>query len=263
MPCLRRAASASSRKTGSGASASASSASTRCVPAPWRAIVVEPHSGHVARHRLAVAAVVADEALRAAGTVQRQRHVAARAAPGVPARAADARKAAQPRRLTSTIALPPRRLHLARARRASRDAARGAGRACRAARPAGSARPVRRARAASSRRIASQLSGRGVALPHSSTAPAGSRAPRGDPPRVVAGVALLLVGGVVLLVDDDQAEVAQRREHRRARARRRRAPRRGAAAATRRSARPCPSFECSTATRSPKRSLEAARRSAA
>ena len=57
---------------------------------------------------------------------------------------------------------------------------------------------------------ASQLSGRGVALPATSAAPRLARPPAGDLARVVAWVALLLVGGVVLLVDHHQAQVAHR-----------------------------------------------------
>ena len=81
----------------------------------------------------------------------------------------------------------------------------------------GSARAVDARAAGAGARSAWTLSGRGVALPATSTAPACARAPLGDAPRVVARVALVLVGRVVLLVDDDQAEPLDRREDRRAR----------------------------------------------
>ena len=125
-----------------------------------------------------------------------------------------------PRRGTMTIAFPP----FARgARRAPRAFARGAGprarraRACRRSRPAAGRRrpPAPGARRRSSR---SQLSGRGVAEPATSTAPAARAAAPRHVAGVVAGVGLLLVGRVVLLVDDDQAESGDRGEHRRPRA---------------------------------------------
>ena len=62
------------------------------------------------------------------------------------------------------------------------------------------------------------LSGRGVALPTTSTAPRLLRAVGGDAARVVARVALVLVGRLVLLVDDHEAELRERREDGRARA---------------------------------------------
>ena len=125
------------------------------------------------------------------------------------------RKFDQPRRLSSTIALPralrtsasacavervqavasPRMSSISTARqRPAVDAAR-------------QAQAGQRARALRPRRGAAQQQQRAAAL----------GALGGDVARVVAGVALVLVGGVVLLVDDDQAEVLDRREHGRAR----------------------------------------------
>ena len=80
----------------------------------------------------------------------------------------------------------------------------------------GSERPSIRLR--SRRRVsATALSGRGVALPASTTAPCWCARCSATVAGVVAGVPLVLVGRVVLLVDDDQADVGKRCEHRRAR----------------------------------------------
>ena len=148
------------------------------------------------------------------------------------------------------------RLAAARAR-TSASASRSAGGAMCAPRMSristgGSGRPSTRL-GRRSRVSATTLSGRGVALPASSTAPCCARPADGDRAGVVARVPLVLVGRVVLLVDDDQADVGERREHRRARPDARPAPRPRAAAATRRGARPRPSPEWSTATTSPNR----------
>ena len=72
-------------------------------------------------------------------------------------------------------------------------------------RTGGSGRPSARSRSVS-RGSACQVSGRGVAEPTSSRAPARARALGRDAAGVVARVALVLVGGVVLLVDDHQPE---------------------------------------------------------
>ena len=100
------------------------------------------------------------------------------------------------------------------------------------------------------------LSGRGVALPSSSTRPAAPRRARRPPRGRRSGGPLVLVGGLVLLVDDDQPQLARRGRRRPSGDRRRPAPHPRAAAATRRSAGPCVRRECSTATVSPKRSLK-------
>ena len=82
----------------------------------------------------------------------------------------------------------------------------------------GSGRPSTRPGRRSGRGTARTLSGRGVALPRSSSAPQRAARCDRDVAGVVARVAFVLVGGVVLLVDDDQTEVFDRREHGRARA---------------------------------------------
>ena len=211
------AVSESSRKTGIGASRSASSASIRSVPAPARESVVEAHSRTGPRQRLGVGAVVADEA--AAVAVDDQRDVAVGAVPVVPAGAAG-----EPGGEAAAVDHHDRLGAGARGRPPAPPRCRGAAapsagrpRACRAARTGGMRRPSTR-RGSSSRGSSSQVSGRGVAVPATSTAPRPRRAPAGDGAGVVAGVALLLVGGVVLLVDHDQAEVADRGEDGRARA---------------------------------------------
>ena len=81
-------------------------------------------------------------------------------------------------------------------------------------------------------------SGRGVALPATSTAPGLRGAALGHAARVVARVALVLVGRVVLLVDDDQARARASGRRRPSAGRRRPAPPPPAAAPTRRGARP-------------------------
>ena len=142
------------------------------------------------------------------------------------------RKFDQPRRLSKTIAL-----------RASTSASwvRGCTAPAAALRSTistgGSGEPSTR-RGSRMRRSAWTDSGRGVALPQTSTAPCWPARRCGDQPRVVARVALVLVGAVVLLVDDDQPEVGDRREDRAARPDA--DPRLAAAQAhaTRRSARP-------------------------
>ena len=258
---LAAAASASRRNTGK-----------RRRRAP-RQLVLEPlGAGAVARdrHRAAVRAALAARARggRSGGrrarrrAVQHERDVAVRALPDAPADAAgeEVRPAApveQDDRLAPGAPDVGQRLARARVQRAARV------RACRRISTGGSGAAVDALGQRDALAARAQLSGRGVALPASSTAPARRGAALGDVARVVARVALLLVGGVVLLVDDDQPEVGRAARRPPSAARRRCAPRRGAGAATRRSARPAPSCECSTATRVAEARARSARRSAA
>ncbi len=177
----------------------------------------EQQSQQRAGDRLAVAAVVAGEV--SAGAVQHERDVAVGTAPHAPAGRHE-RKFDQPRRLSSTIALP-------RSARTSASACAVSG--CsrpglaphvqRRARRAAGARP-RVAAARAARRRCTALRARRRAAEQQHGAPSARRARAATVARVVAGVALVLVGGVVLLVDDDQPETLDRREHRRARRRR-------------------------------------------
>ena len=156
---------------GTGATSSASSASIRSVPAPARARLTEPQSRAGLRDRLRVPAVVAAE--RLLGAVDDERDVAVGALPGMPAGAAG-----QVRRPAAPVDHHDR-LAAAR-RRAGRARARVVG--CSGPGLRGAAAHVehldRRQRAAvdalgSSRRSsASQLSGRGVAVPATRVAPA-------------------------------------------------------------------------------------------
>ena len=139
--------------------------------------------------------------------------------------------------------------------RACAGAARGAPRACRRSRPGAGARR-RRARGGAGARGRARDSGRGVALPATSTAPGLRGAALGHAARVVARVALVLVGGVVLLVDDDQAEPRSARRPPSAARRTRAPPARSRAHSSWRS--PAESFECRTATVSPKRATKRA-----
>ena len=146
------------------------------------------------------------------------------------------RKFDQPRRFSSTIALPPLRRQSASASRVSgcsgwcwprmsRTSTGGSGRP--------SIRRRRRRRGVDDGSRAGAWRCRAAARRRDAAGPVlGHRA------GVVARVALVLVGALVLLVDDHQADVRQRREHGRARPDSTRAPRRCASAATRRSARP-------------------------
>ena len=112
--------------------------------------------------------------------------------------------ATSPRRLISTIALPPSAATSANASRVRGCSGPGtARRACRRSPPA--AAPAVHAGGSSSRSSACQLSGRGVAVPAEQHRAGLGRTSAGDLTGVVARVALLLVGGVVLLVDHDQA----------------------------------------------------------
>ena len=168
---------------------------------------------------------------------------------------------AKPRRLISTIALPPARADLLQrlpGRRRAAGPSAGRPRACRRTSTGGIAAAVDAPRQLQPRQLEPGL--RAAASRCRRRAPRRSRAARlaGDRAGVVAGVALLLVGGVVLLVDHDQAEVADRGEDGRARADADARPRRCAGAATRRSARPAERAECRTAKRSPSRARKRA-----
>ena len=126
---------------------------------------------------------------------------------------------AKPRRLIITIALAPAARTASSASQVSAWSGPERGSASRmSTRWTGGMRRPSTRRGSSSRGSSSQLSGRGVAVPATSTAPRVGGAFAGDGAGVVGGVALLLVGGVVLLVDDDQAEVADGGEDGRARA---------------------------------------------
>ena len=216
----RRPASASRRKTGAGAAAR--SRSSRSVP------------GAVAgdRHRAAVRAALAAPARGGRSGGRRasrrarcsdERDVAVRALPRAPAGAAgqEVRPAAAVEQHDRLAPASTQRLVRVAGAAAPRDAAQ-----VERSRPAGIGAPSTRR---GQRRCAAALatiSGRGVALPATSTAPWSARAALGDVPRVVARVALVLVGGVVLLVDDDQAEVARSARRPPSAGRRRPAPRR-------------------------------------
>ena len=126
---------------------------------------------------------------------------------------------AKPRRLTITIALRPAARTSSSAVQVSACSGPERGSTSRMSTmlTGGMRRPSTR-RGSSRRGSSSQVSGRGVAVPATRTAPRSRGPVAGDGAGVVGRVALLLVGGVVLLVDDDQAEVADRGEDRRARA---------------------------------------------
>ena len=199
-----------------------------------------------------MAAVVAGEPRGAA--VDDERDVALRAPPGAAAGAAgEVRRIAAPVDEDDRLAaLGAQALERgAGARRAARRPGPSA-RACRAARPRAAAGESTRS-GRSTRSSSTQLSGRGVAVPATSVAPAQLGAAAGDVPGVVAR---------------DRPPACRRRRaprprrsargppparRRRCAARRRSSPRRGAAAATRPRARLSESWECVSATRSPKR----------
>ena len=163
----------------------------------------------------------------------------------------------QPRRLSSTIALPPPSRSAAERGAGDRVQARRAARACRAPPPA-AAGARRRAAAGSAPASACTLSGprRGAAGEQQRAAARGALG--GDLAGVVARVALVLVGGVVLLVDRRSGRGRRPARTRPSAARRRPAPRPRAAAATARSAGPGVIRECRTATVSPKRAVKRA-----
>ena len=226
---LLAAVSASSRKTGM-SSARRSSASTRSVPAPWRATESEPQ----ASQRVGIRSRWPQwwQAERVLGAVQDERDVAVRALPRLPARAAgeEVRPAAaveQHDRLARGAERPPR-LGMQRVLRAAhvehphRRQVAAARDARRQPQPAQSVHGLRARRRRAGQQPRAGLVG----------------AVGGDVAGVVARVALLLVGGVVLLVDHDQPEVARPARRPPSAGRRRSAPRPSAAAATRRSARP-------------------------
>ena len=187
--------------------------SSRSVPAPCRASVTEPHSARVG-DRLAVAAVVAASRPERRCTTSETSH---RGHPHEWPHARQDRNGAQPRRLSSTIALPPSCRSSASASRV--PGCMGPGAPARGAHvehldrwerePVDPSRELRRSRPL-------QLSGRGWRCPP----PAPPRPqPHGGGRHGArrSAIALLLVRGVVLLVDDDQRRVGERREDRRAR----------------------------------------------
>ena len=134
-----------------------------------------------------MAAVVAGE--QAIAPVQHERHVARRALPRPPAR--PARQEVRP---AAAVEQHDRLAARRRARRGCAGAAPAAPRACRRSRPAAAPAPSTRAERRR-RGSAWTLSGRGVALPATSTAPAVARPAHRHAARVVARVALVLVGG--------------------------------------------------------------------
>ena len=228
-----------------GASISSSSASTRWVPDPTRAIVTEEHSGH-------------DSGIGSAWPQWWQRRPPSRWRTSETSQCGHSQACPQERQVRwvdqpapvdqqDRLAPLPRdlveRLAGPRVKRPWDRL-----RACRRSPPAAAA-GRRRGCGSSSRSSSCQLSGRGVAVPQTSTAPASAARRRADLAGVVARVALLLVGGVVLLVDHDQAEIAHRREDGRARPDADPGLARSAGAATRRSARPPACAEWSSATR--------------
>ena len=162
---------------------------------------------------LAVVAVMAPHLRLPA--VEHQRHVALRAAPHLPARAAGEEVRPAPaveqhdrlapcspqicERLRRLRVQPVALLaHVEQLHRRQRTAVH----------PAGKAHTLERMVALRPRRRAAQQQQRALQR----------GALGGDLAGVVAGVAFVLVGGVVLLVDDDQPQLLDRREHRRARA---------------------------------------------
>ncbi len=206
---LVAAVSASRRNTGT-SSAERSSASTRSVPAPWRATESEPQasqrSGTRSRWPQWWQAIACSARCRTSATSQfghshafpHERQV---------------RKFDQPRRLSSTIDLPA----APSARRVSGCSAWWASRMS-STRTGGRSRPPATRAGSRSRRM--RVDGlrarRGGAGEQARAGLVG--AVGGDVAGVVARVALLLVGRVVLLVDDDQPEPLDGREDRGARA---------------------------------------------
>ena len=164
------------------------------------------------------------------------------------------RKFDQPRRLSSTIAFSPRRRTSSSASRVRWWSA-PATPSMPTTSTGGSRRPSTRS-GSRSRSWRTMLSGRGVALPASSTAPSSRGAALGHHAGVVARVALLLVGASRAPRRPRSGRGRRTGRTRPSAGRRRRAPRRGACATTRRSARAAASRECSTATASPKRSTK-------
>ena len=168
--------------------------------------------------------------------MQRERHVAARAAPAMAARAARRQNGGPAAPVRRARSPSPRRLHLFERGPRLAGGGHGEARACRAA-PRRAARRLVDALRQLEPSHRSQLSGRGVALPQISTAPAappagpprGARRSAGRPPACTRSRA-------PRRPRSDPGPAAARRPP--SAARRRPAPRRGAGAATRRSARP-------------------------